>query len=192
MQKITDLDTQPGDHYFSPGQLSATVDWIAVTDHNKKGGYPGMSGPVKNRGGLSHYNSGAVYKETGLLCLWHTNRPEMGLHVIYTGETLRAIYLLGLAPDDLVKQLVASQTKFTRLDLAIDALDCPINLDAIKQAVKERRYEGRKKLWRNIESSDDGYSLYIGERVQTVRSGFTTKRQNRRSVIQTGNAWRFN
>lgn len=142
--------------------ISSTVDWISCTDHTPKNYYPGMDMNSEDAPGLFSYTHGAIFPDTGLWVMWSPNKPSMGLHLIYSGQTLRNMRERGLPPDKLLKAIVGFQVKITRVDLAIDLTGVNLNLSRIKDAVVMHKYEGRERKYDSHESSDDGFSIYVG------------------------------
>ena len=142
--------------------LSATIDWISCTSHQNRDSYPGMIGTGKDTHGLHSYTRGYLFKETGLWVMYSPKRPDMGLHMLYSGEVIRKLQTLKIQPDSLLKLLVETGVTFTRLDLAIDAKSEGVNLDRIKTAIYRKEYSGRERVARTTDNADDGYSIYVG------------------------------
>lgn len=142
--------------------ISATIDWISATDHEPKNHYPGMGINVETAPGMFSYSDGAIFPDTGLWTMWAPTKPAMGLHLMYSGQTIRNITARGMRCDDLLKMLVGFNCKITRVDLAIDLHGLTINLNRIKQAIIRHEYTGRERYYDSHESSDDGFSIYVG------------------------------
>src|SRR5882724_10774519 len=88
------------------------------------------------------YNA-ATRDENGVVCMWHTDREEMGYHVILTGSALRNIFeRTGVSQRSLVKSAVNSGGRITRLDIAKDAQNVSIELSRIWYHIERKETKG--------------------------------------------------
>ena len=108
---------------------------------------------------LNGYNVGSLY-EDGRLLMTNTERPDMGVHLLWRGQ---ACDDCPMDQKELIRHLVDAKFSFTRLDLAIDA----INLNLRPQRATEEIANGRcktraKKNPTNSDPLDPGYTQRIG------------------------------
>src|SRR5512147_1425443 len=82
-------------------QVSLSIDWISVTfKRGTKVVYPEcLSERFVQCKPLNSYNVGSKF-EDGRIVLSHTTRPEMGTHIICSGDTLRN---MPIEPQELLK-----------------------------------------------------------------------------------------
>jgi len=110
------------------------------------------------------YNS-ASKDANGVVCMWHTDRAEMGYHVIFAGSALRNVFeRLGVSQRDLVKAARNAGGHFTRLDLAKDAQDVPINLGSIWEHIERKEYQAFTRTFSTITNQDGARTIYMGSR----------------------------
>lgn len=94
---------------------------------------------------LNGYNTGLKFPD-GRMEFTHTSRPDMGLHIQFSGASLDA---LNIDPLSLVKFLLSAGAKFTRIDLANDCQNFGLKAeDATREIAAERKareYDAQRK-----------------------------------------------
>jgi hypothetical protein len=145
-----------------------SLDWLSVT----------FKGAVNHDGFLASYatseKSASVtpqhgynwgYRsENGAMVFGHSTRDEMGVHVSFSGSTLRNIEQRGITTHRLLSEAIALHGKVTRLDLAKDGHDTGIDLKRIAEAGVNNRYSGNARKCNLRRENNGGLTLYIGSR----------------------------
>lgn len=148
-------------------KTSVLLDWISVTfPRSAKPVFPsGLSEVYVPHRPFNAYNIGQRF-EDGRILLQHTTRPEMGTHVICSGETLRN---MPVAPEECLKFWLDSGARVTRLDVAIDALNHRLKPIQATRYIKKGKVRTRAKefpTWRD--AKETGYTQYIGKKSSEV------------------------
>jgi len=150
--------------------LTITLDWLAMTfkngDYNESEFLRKFARtPTVVFETAYHGYTTATRDENGVQVSWNSDRKEMGLHAVFSGSALRnLIERSGISPQTLLSEALHAGASITRLDLAKDAQDVPIDLDNIYQALKEGQNLGTARTYGKIESSAGGFTVYIGSR----------------------------
>lgn len=150
---------------LSDKKTRSAIDWIAVTIHAGWEGsiYPEqLSNQWIETAPARGYNVGRQFAD-GRRESMHTSRPEMGVHVVYSGSTINKIYTeCDLSGFELLRWYHDRKAKITRLDVAVDAHNH--NLDVIE--VYEKAMAGgamtRVKNFRLMTANDGGATFYAG------------------------------
>jgi len=110
------------------------------------------------------YDTATTDKE-GVLCMWHSNRTEMGIHIVFAGSALRKIYeKSGCHAHEILKKAYNAGAVFTRLDLARDAQNENVSIGTIKARFENGENKGTARTWTELTSQSKGHTLYIGSR----------------------------
>lgn len=145
------------------GFFSQKVDWIEGTfKHGTTVTLPPTltQNFVETRA-TNGYTVGSVY-EDGRVLLTNPNRPEMGAHLRWDGE---ACGRCPIDPVNLIQWLLNAKFSFTRIDMAIDFVNCNLRPERATEEIRDGRIKTRAKqfpFWANAES--DGYTQYIGKK----------------------------
>lgn len=149
-------------------EISSCIDWLSLTFHSQSIGakwlfnvnYLGEHDDHKAQFGYSN----AVKYECGIVVMWSTQRDDMGMHVIMSGSALE--YLAAHENDVrwLLKSAVDMGAKTTRLDLAIDAKNCNVDIMVIYDACKAGLSKGTAQNINIIQGVDGSATLYVGSR----------------------------
>jgi hypothetical protein len=91
-------------------------------------------------------------------------RDEMGVHVAFTGRSLKALADGGIPGVDMVKWALDQNASPTRLDLAIDVFDVKIDPAAMAALPRVKAAPGTARKWSTVKGHDDGCTAYIGSR----------------------------
>ena len=90
----------------------------------------------------------------------------MGVHILWQGD---ACDNAPIEHVDLLKHLQTAQFSFTRLDLAIDAINCNLRPQQATEEIKHGRCKSRaKKHPRNDDPLDPGYTQYVGRKTSEI------------------------
>lgn len=147
--------------------VSLKIDWISGTFINHESvSYPeNLNTDAIECNPMNGYNRGARYKD-GRFELWHTNRPEMGVHFIWSGETLRNMQV---EPLESLKHVIKHGATITRLDLAVDCVNCNLRPSDATEAISKGEVKTRAKqfpLWHDAKAK--GYTQYVGKKASEV------------------------
>jgi len=147
-----------------------TIDWLSLTferNNSDARQFTSIYSPAATSETTTahHGYDTATRNKNGVLCMWHTRREEMGLHVVFSGSALRNIFeQRGVHPQEIIKTATHACASVTRLDLARDAQNEQIDLRAIKTAVEMGENKGNARTWAEMTSAKKGYTLYVGSR----------------------------
>lgn len=112
---------------------------------------------------MNGYNL-AVRHPFGHIVMSNSKRADMGVHVMFPGQCLKQLVLGGVMPLSLIKWGVDQGAKITRLDLAIDVHDTPVDMNQLYASKQVKGLEGSSKKRSKIENDDGGYTIYFGSR----------------------------
>ena len=148
--------------------FSISLDWLSFTIPERKSpdaileilSLNSASTPITPRFG---YTWGRQSKD-GVVLFGHATRLDMGLHILISGSALRALEASGHDANSLLAYVVKSRYKITRLDLAKDAQDEPIDLNAIMVAGVENKFTGTAQTCDIVKGNKGGRTLYVGSR----------------------------
>lgn len=115
--------------------------------------------------GFHSYTSGERF-EDGRMHLRNAVRPEMGEHIIWPGDACDN------CPVDivtLVNHLIGARFSFTRIDMAIDAINFKLRPQRATKELKLGRCKTRAKLSpTNSDPRDLGYTQYVGKKASEI------------------------
>lgn len=145
------------------GFFSQKVDWIEGTF---KRGVPHTlpqtltQNFVETRA-FHGYTVGSLYAD-GRTLMSNPQRPEMGIHLTWNGE---ACGNCPIDPTDLVKWLYKAKFSFTRLDLAIDLINCNVRPERAMEEIQNGKCKTRAQqfpYW--ADAGSVGFTQYIGKK----------------------------
>lgn len=151
-------------------ELYVTVDWLAVTFKEDRKDVHEFCRLYASSATLvpetAHHGYSASTRDAmGVVQSWNTDRPEMGLHVVFAGSALQNLQQrASVDMVQLVKEAVNAGGRVSRLDLAKDAKDVDIRLEAVYQAITQDENEGLARTYSRIQSNKGGYTIYVGSR----------------------------
>lgn len=149
------------------GFSSQRIDWIEGTF---KGRTPVDLPPILSQNyvecrAYNGYTVGSKYDD-GRTLFQNPSRPEMGKHLTWSGD---ACGLCPIDPLDLVKHLINAKFSFTRLDLAIDLINCNLEPSEATEEIANGRCKTRAKefpYW--ADANNKGYTQYIGKKASEI------------------------
>jgi hypothetical protein len=150
--------------------LSITLDWLAFTykDMSREAAkWIQLRASAENSVDCAPTNGyRAAYRTTqGIVIMWNLDRSEMGYHVIISGSAIRNIIdQQNVDQKTLLGEVCNTGASITRLDLAKDAQDAEISLDAIYGELESGRYTGTARTVSQLHSPNGGNTVYIGSR----------------------------
>lgn len=146
------------------------IDWISMTFKNggsdeKK--FLTLYSPRSETRSATPRNgyTTASKSSDGVLCMWHSNFPEMGLHVIFDGSTLRNIFTRrGIHAEAVLQEASRAGASITRLDLAADAENEQIDMVSIWKAIERGDRVGTARKFSQMNGLAGGHTIYVGSR----------------------------
>lgn len=91
-------------------------------------------------------------------------RRDMGVHIAYSGRTLNTYRDNGVEPLDIVRRHLARHATFSRIDLAFDLRNTPLDIRGMYDQLFDGRATTKAKSYNLLTGSDGGATLYIGSR----------------------------
>lgn len=147
--------------------FSQKVDWIEGTFKSRT---PVLLPPILNQNFVpckphNGYTIGSKYGD-GREHWQNPERPEMGTHIRWGGE---ACGLLPVDPVELVKSLIDAKFSLTRLDLAIDFINCNLDPYRATEEIDNGRCKTRAKEFDYAgKAGKPGYTQYVGRKVSEI------------------------
>lgn len=163
---------------LKPPILSQTLHWIEGTFKSRKPvDLPSiLSQKFVQTKAFHGYTVGSLY-EDGRILMTNPERPDMGDHILWQGQ---ACDNCPIDPIELVKHLHRAEFSFTRLDLAIDAINFNLRpQQATKEIGLERCKTRAKKYPINADARDAGYTQSIGKYSSEISLKLYDKAQER-------------
>jgi len=107
----------------------------------------------------------ATVDDNGTIVQWNVDRPDMGYHFIFSGSALRNIFSkTPIQQPTLLRAAIDAGCSISRLDLAKDITETPIDLPTIYQSLERGEARGTTRKFGRVTSNDNGYTIYIGSR----------------------------
>jgi len=144
-----------------------SCDWMSATiAHENKAQLDFLKAfddlfPRKMIKGLHGYNSGLRW-DNGAMMFWHTDKPQMGVHLQLSGDALRSLDAHGYDAIFLMNRLMTAKAKFTRVDIALDVMDSGLDIAALYALFEAGEYNGRAQGATVISSTKGGITMYVG------------------------------
>lgn len=114
---------------------------------------------------LHGYNTGLKFTD-GRMEFTHTSRPDMGLHVQWDGATLDRLDIPVLS---LVEFLLSAGARFTRIDLATDAIGMGLKAEDATNEVRKKAFICRcKKTPAWFDPTFGGWTQYLGTKASEI------------------------
>lgn len=143
-----------------------TIDWLSFTlkEPNHAEAYFARNVCTDKlvtttpRNGYTH----GLTSPEGFSIYTNPERSDMGTHYDYPGSTLRALNDAGVTPFDILREAITHHAKVTRLDLAKDFTEYPVDFEGVYKLIKAGQKTGSARDIRRIESGTDGVTVYVG------------------------------
>lgn len=91
-------------------------------------------------------------------------RPEMGVHLAFTGRALHELAEGEVPAVKMLKWALDQNARPTRIDLAIDVFDVEIDPQALAQSPRVKTAPGSARKWSFVKGHDKGCTAYVGSR----------------------------
>jgi len=116
--------------------------------------------PVK---GLHGYKL-AKQHPFGQIVMSNPDRRDMGVHAMMTGRAMAKLTEGAYDTLNLLPWVLKEGGRISRLDLAIDLHDTPVDIPGLSRCQQVKGAEGSALKWNLLTGSDGGATLYIGSR----------------------------
>lgn len=149
--------------------VGVKIDWISVTipRYIETEIYPpGLSQQFMDTVPAKGYTTARVFPD-GRRESVNVNRPDMGRHIVYSGSCLNTIAeQYGLGGISILKFYWSIAAKFTRLDVAVDALNSGFSIGQAYSHLQTGKAPTAAKKWQILDGGGEttGKTLYIGSR----------------------------
>jgi len=147
--------------------LSQNIDWLEVTF--KSGQLVKFPDSLSSEGeecnGFHGYTVGFKYTD-GRILMSNPSRPDMGQHIIWSGESLRKTQMPAL---ELVSFMLSAGASITRIDLAVDCIGYSLMASQATEEIKNGNIETRAQkfpVWHD--PKNPGYTQYIGTKSSEI------------------------
>jgi hypothetical protein len=151
---------------LEPKSVSAFIDWISVT-HKGLGSAPMPDSlPKESVSSTGHngYTSAKKYL-TGVVEMLNPQRPDMGIHVIYSGKVLDTIQArYGVTRDEILRFHTTLAGRIARIDFAIDIRGYNLNLNTLWEQLEQGQAITKSSHTRTQSGYDKGDTVYVGSR----------------------------
>ena len=167
---------------LNTGFFSQKVDWLEGTF---KIGTPINLPTILSQNfvetkAFNGYTTASLYSDKRVL-MANPDRPEMGQHFVWNGE---ACGLCPVNPIDLIKHLSGARFSFTRIDFAVDLINCNVDPAQATEEINNGKCKTKAlqfPFWAEAKPSDKsdkkeddktkpnkGYTQYIGKKASEV------------------------
>jgi len=150
--------------------IAVTLDWLAFTFRERTRDSEDYinhflridsGNPERPRNG---YDT-AFRTEDNVVVSWHSNRAEMGTHVVFAGSALRKFCeRLSWSQIDTLEVACGSGGTVSRLDIAKDAKGGHISLSKIWDEIQTGNRQGTARTFAKMESGANAITIYLGSR----------------------------
>lgn len=147
-----------------------SIDWLSLTSHDDTQDnlfsvrmvetLDEVSKRVKFKA-LSGYTE-ALRWECGAIAMRNENRPEMGVHFIFSGDALRNMTALGYDALFIMTRAAQAGCKFTIIHLAMDVFNYGYSPAQLSDDFYQNRYKGRSRNGSQASEKGRGYTAYVG------------------------------
>lgn len=152
---------------LNTGFFSQKVDWLEGTF---KKGTPVNLPTILSQNyvetkAFNGYTTASLYSDKRVL-MSNPDRPEMGNHIVWNGE---ACGLCPIAPENLITYLFKVGFSFTRIDFAVDLINCNIDPSRATKEITDGDVKTRAQqfpFW--ADAKGKGYTQYIGKKASEV------------------------
>lgn len=129
----------------------------------------------------------AVRHPFGHVVMSNTKRPDMGVHVMFSGSALSELHKGGISPLEMIKWAIDQDAKVTRIDLALDLYGTPVDMERLYRSKQVKGREGGSKKRSKIENDEGGFTIYFGSRksAKVLRVYNKAAEQNLPGVVWT-------
>lgn len=173
-------------------QIAFAFDWLSMTFHGLSAyeiidavSFGRARSDWTNTAAKNGYTVGAKHP-FGHEVMTNHARPEMGVHVMFSGKPLREMREGGISFLDMLRWAHKEGAKVTRIDLAVDLHGEPLDIRDLRNCAQVKGKEGSIKKRRLVDSDEGGVTLYGGSPQSEKMVRFYDKRAE---VGEVGPPW---
>jgi hypothetical protein len=150
--------------------LTISIDWLAVTFKEFERETETFirtyaSAPTVQDMSARNGYTVATMDGNGVQLLWNPDYSSMGHHAVFGGSSLRNLFTSGVvSPHSLLRACIDAGGSISRLDLAKDLTEQPIDYEKVYQSLKQGHNGGTARNISRLESADGGTTIYVGSR----------------------------
>jgi len=145
-------------------ETSVHLDWISVTHKTPFEMPDGMRENPIFLSGKNGYSSVKQYSN-GHMEMMNPNRPDMGIHVIYSGATLQNIAAdMKISRDTILNWHLERGAKATRIDYALNIHNSGIDMNNLWQQLEDKQAKTNSGHTRIEKGNNQGYTIYVGSK----------------------------
>lgn len=151
-------------------KITHTIDWYATTSRHPEYHENMTMFFIEKERGRKGYTV-VVEFEDGRVEMLNPDRPDMMVHVEYSGGALETIEQeYGVSKLEVVR-LSPPQMQVTRIDLAIDIIDGQANVSKFVKLLADGKLRtSAKKFYEYRTLGEAGHTLYIGAQTSLIRA----------------------
>lgn len=152
-------------------EIRLLIDWLSITNHWNIEKKEFVAHPLLHdwdnwelTRGVNGYSEGARHKEHGVKVFRNPMRQDMGIHVIYSGKSLKGIKkVYDLGEFEILKYHIDSGDSVTRIDIALDFMNCGVSVADFQWAWERKLAVTRLRAASVVlDLEGEGHTLYIG------------------------------
>lgn len=173
-------------------KIAFAFDWLSMTFHGLDElsirnalGFGLQTTDWTETGAMNGYKH-AWKHPFGHITMSNHARPEMGVHVMFSGKPLREMREGGISFMDMLRWAHKEGAKVTRIDLAIDLHGEVLDIRDLRGCAQVKGKEGSIKKRRLVDSDEGGVTLYGGSPQSEKMVRFYDKRAE---VGEAGPPW---
>lgn len=144
------------------------IDWLSVTiPVGVELDYPQeLSSVSVDTRAFNNYTAARRYSD-GRIEMINPDRPDMGVHVIFSGAAMAECRAAGLSDMDIVGWAV-KRGKVSRIDIAVDVYNTVVDFDKLEGDITNKNMVTvARKAWRTKSIGEAGDTIYIGTKGKT-------------------------
>jgi hypothetical protein len=168
----------------SERKISACIDWISATypyayrAKNQPTVLPDdWIGGFEKVHGINGYSHAKLYQSGALEC-YHPEQEQMGIHVIYTAQSLLSACENYNCSQYEILDYFSESAKITRLDLALDAENIEIDIRKLYEQMLTGIVVSRARTFDFTESAKAGNEI-------GARTAYVGSMRNRKKLLRT-------
>lgn len=159
-------------------EVSTAIDWISATYKSATIAGIGTAGIARliQKSDLPAFQvmtwkiskarngyTDAMESNTGIIIMSNIDRPDMGVHIVMSGGTLRRCQDMQLTPTDILHWLLRNDYRLSRLDIAVDAYDSGLEIEQLADAVTGGTVKTRARKAPYVDDKmGKGKTQYVG------------------------------
>lgn len=146
-------------------EKSTFIDWISITHKTDGDLLPETVNRSHTQGKARNGYTECKSYLNGIMEMFNPQRPDMGIHIVYTGKALQATCeQSGMTRDDILLHHLAIGGKPSRIDVALDIENSGMIIDELWKQLETKQAKTLSSHSRSQSGNGKGYTLYVGSR----------------------------